>query len=203
MAGRDFARFLITDSHGLVRFEREGLTGSPLRVLQVPFLDGDDAPMLVVMLDEEGGASEPAIGASADARMCASLVSLMPFGMALVDRDGRFLQMNDAFARAAEVDPAAPPLYPGDLLVREDKGVVADAIRRFANGATHSTDLAVRLKDHPEEPVALSIAGARGPGRCGGAAQPQGQQRGDAAEARGGAGDQDAGGRPARGRRRA
>ncbi|MES2054780.1 MAG: response regulator, partial [Pseudomonadota bacterium] len=34
----------------------------------------------------------------------------------------------------------------------------------FANGATHSTDLAVRLKDHPDEPVALSIAGARGLG---------------------------------------
>ena len=163
VAGRDFARFLITDSHGLVRFEREGLTGSPLRVLQVPFLDGDDAPMLVVMLDEEGGASEPAIGASASAHV-RSLVSLMPFGMALVDRDGRFLQMNDAFARAAQVDAAAPPLYPGDLLVKEDKGVVADAIRRFANGATHSTDLAVRLKDHPDEPVALSIAGARGLG---------------------------------------
>ncbi|MEO7170175.1 MAG: response regulator [Sphingomonas sp.] len=163
VAGRDFARFLITDSHGLVRFEREGLTGSPLRVLQIPFLDGDDAPMLVVLLDEEGGANEPAIGASASAHV-RSLVSLMPFGMALVDRDGRFLQMNDAFARAAEVDAAAPPLYPGDLLVREDKGVVADAIRRFANGATHSTDLAVRLKDHPEEPVALSIAGARGLG---------------------------------------
>ncbi|MFA6115310.1 MAG: response regulator [Sphingomonas sp.] len=163
VAGRDFARFLITDSHGLVRFEREGLTGSPLRVLQVPFLDGDDAPMLVVMLDEEGGASEPAIGASASAHV-RSLVSLMPFGMALVDRDGRFLQMNDAFARAAQVDAGSPPLYPGDLLVKEDKGVVADAIRRFANGATHSTDLAVRLKDHPDEPVALSIAGARGLG---------------------------------------
>jgi len=161
--GRDFARFLITDSHGLVRFEREGLTGAPLRVLQIPFLDGEDAPMLVALLDEEGGTSEPAIGASAAAHV-RSLVSLMPFGMALIDRDGRFLQMNDAFARAAQVDPAAPPLYPGDLLVKEDKGVVADAIRRFANGATHSTDLAVRLKDHPDEPVALSIAGARGLG---------------------------------------
>jgi two-component system cell cycle sensor histidine kinase/response regulator CckA len=161
--GRDFARFLITDSHGLVRFEREGLTGAPLRVLQIPFLDGEDAPMLVALLDEEGGAGEPAIGASPAAHV-RSLVSLMPFGIALVDRDGRFLQMNDAFARAAQVDPASPPLYPGDLLVKEDKGVVADAVRRFANGATHSTDLAVRLKDHPEEPVALSIAGARGLG---------------------------------------
>ena len=163
IAGRDFARFLITDDHGQVRFEREGLSGVPLRVLQIPFLEGDDAPILVALLDEEANVQTPAIGASAAAHV-RSLVSLMPFGIALVDRDGRFIQMNDAFARAGQVDAHAPPLYPGDLVVREDKGVVADAIRRFASGATHSTDLAVRLKDHPDEPVALTIAGARGLG---------------------------------------
>ena len=160
--GRDFARFLITDANGMARFEREGLTRNPLRVLQIPFLDGDDAPMLVALIDEEEGAA-PAIGESASAHI-RSLVALMPFGVALIGGDGRFLQMNDAFARAAAVDPASPPIYPGDLVVREDKGVVADAIRRFAGGAAHSTDLAVRLKDHPDEPVALSIAGARGLG---------------------------------------
>ena len=159
--GRDFARFLITDAQGMARFEREGLTRNPLRVLQIPFLDGEDAPMLVALIDEEEG--HAAIGESASAHI-RSLVSLMPFGVALIGGDGRFLQMNAAFARAAAVDPASPPIYPGDLLVREDKGVVADAIRRFAGGATHSTDLAVRLKDHPDEPVALSIAGARGLG---------------------------------------
>ncbi|WP_339561412.1 hypothetical protein, partial [Pseudomonas sp. EA_65y_Pfl1_P113] len=118
--------------------------------------------MLVALIDEEEN-SQPAIGESAAAHI-KSLVSLMPFGVALIGGDGRFVQMNDAFARAAAVDPHSPPIYPGDLLVREDKGVVADAIRRFAGGATHSTDLAVRLKDHPDEPVALSIAGARGLG---------------------------------------
>jgi two-component system cell cycle sensor histidine kinase/response regulator CckA len=148
----------------MARFEREGLTSNPLRVLQIPFLDGEDAPMLVALIDEEDG-SHPAIGESASAHI-KSLVSLMPFGVALIGADGRFLQMNDAFSRAASVDPLSPPLYPGDLLVREDKGVVADAIRRFAGGATHTTDLAVRLKDHPDEPVALSIAGARGLGEA-------------------------------------
>ncbi|WP_010164245.1 response regulator [Sphingomonas sp. PAMC 26617] len=162
--GRDFARFLITDAYGMARFEREGMTRNPLRVLQIPFLDGEDAPMLVALIDEEDGA-HPAIGESASAHI-KSLVALMPFGVALIGADGRFLQMNDAFARAAAVDPNSPPLYPGDLLVREDKGVVADAIRRFAGGATHSTDLAVRLRDHPDEPVALSIAGARGLGEA-------------------------------------
>ena len=161
LAGRDFAHLLITDSRGLVRFEREGLEGTPLRLIPVPFQDGDDAPLLVALLDDEEDA--PAIGASAAAHV-RSLVSLMPFGMALVDRDGRFLQMNDAFIRAAQVDGASPPLYPGDLVVREDKAAVADAIRRFAGGATHSTDMAVRLRGHPDEPVVLTIASARGLG---------------------------------------
>jgi two-component system cell cycle sensor histidine kinase/response regulator CckA len=162
IVGRDFARFLMTDERGMVRFEREGMLKNPLRVLQIPFLDGDAAPMLVALIDEEQSAA-PAIGASASAHV-QTLVALMPFGVALVGADGRFLQMNDSFARAAAVDPAAPPIYPGDLVVREDKGVVSDAVRRFASGAAHSTDLAIRLKDHPDEPVALSIAGARGLG---------------------------------------
>ena len=164
LVGRDFGHLLITDSRGLVRFEREGLEGTPLRLVQIPFGSsdsGDSSPVLVALLDDEEGA--PAIGASAAAHV-RSLVSLMPFGMALVDRDGRFLQMNDAFSRAAQVDPAAPPLYPGDLVVREDKAAVGDAVRRFAGGATHSADMAVRLKHHPDEPVALTIAGARGLG---------------------------------------
>ncbi|RYD98096.1 MAG: response regulator, partial [Sphingomonadales bacterium] len=162
--GRDFARLLITDSLGLVRFEREGLTGTPLRVLQVPFLDGDDAPMLVTLLDEErGAAAAPAIGGSATAHV-RSLIALLPSGLALVDRDGRFVSMNDAFVKATRVNAAAPPLYPGDLVVREDKAALADAVRRFAGGAAQSAEMTVRLHDAPEEPVAITIAGARGLG---------------------------------------
>uniref|UniRef100_UPI0035CB85D5 response regulator n=1 Tax=uncultured Sphingomonas sp. TaxID=158754 RepID=UPI0035CB85D5 len=148
---------------GLVRFEREGLEGTPLRLVRLPFADGADAPVLVALLDDHEGA--PAVGASAAAHV-RTLVSLMPIGLALVDRDGRFVQMNDTFLRAAQVDPAHPPLYPGDLVVREDKGAVADAVRRFAGGSTHSADMAIRLKDHPDEPVALTIAGARGMGEA-------------------------------------
>ncbi|WP_066795600.1 hybrid sensor histidine kinase/response regulator [Sphingomonas soli] len=162
--GRDFARLLITDSVGLVRFEREGLTGTPLRVLQIPFLDGDDAPMLVTLLDEEqGAAAAPAIGGSATAHV-RSLIALLPSGLALVDRDGRFVSMNDAFVKATRVNAAAPPLYPGDLVVREDKAALADAVRRFASGAAQSAEMTIRLHDAPEEPVAITIAGARGLG---------------------------------------
>ncbi|WP_425567191.1 ATP-binding protein [Sphingomonas cynarae] len=161
--GRDIVDMLMTDSRGLVRFEREGLEGTPLRLLQVPFLDDEQAPLLVMILDDRDDAAGIREGASATEHV-RSLVSLMPFGMALVDRDGRFMQMNESFLRAAGVDAESIPLYPGDLVVREDKAAVADAIRRFASGATHSTDMAVRLKDHPDEPVALTIAGARGLG---------------------------------------
>lgn len=160
--GADFARFLITDERGLIRFEREGRDGNPLRLVQVPFSDIDGAPILVALLDEDEAPVSLGSGAAAHIR---TLVQLMPLGIALVDRDGRFFEMNDAFIRAAAVDRDAPPLYPGDLVVREDKAAVADAVRRFAGGgAAHVTDIAVRLRDLPEEPVVLSIAGARGLG---------------------------------------
>ena len=160
--GADFARFLITDGHGRIRFAHEGAQGNPLRLLQVPFTKGDDAPILVALLDEEDNALTSGAGTAGHIR---TLVQLMPVGIALVDRDGRFIEMNDAFMRAASLDPSAPPIYPGDLVVREDKAAVADAMRRFAaGGAAHAADMAVRLRDHPEEPVILSIAGARGLG---------------------------------------
>jgi two-component system cell cycle sensor histidine kinase/response regulator CckA len=155
--GEDLARFLVEDQGGTVRFVAEGVTANPLRLVQIPLADDADAPILVALID-----SEPGLGGSGDG--IEALLMLMPFGVALVDREGRFLQMNSAFARAADVDATAPPIYPGDLVVREDKSAVADAIRRFASTATRSTDLAVRLKDHPDDPVALSIAAARGLG---------------------------------------
>ncbi|WP_010545582.1 response regulator [Sphingomonas elodea] len=162
--GRDFARLLITDSVGQVRFEREGIEGTPLRVLQIPFLEGDEAPLLVALLDEEPAViASPALGGSASHHV-RSLISILPTGLALIDRDGRFLMMNDAFVRTARVNSAAPPLYPGDLVVREDKATLADAVRRFAGGAPQSLEITVRLKDVSEEPVAITIAGARGLG---------------------------------------
>lgn len=163
--GRDFARFLITDGAGLVRFEREGLSGNPLRVLQIPFLEGDDAPMLIALLDEDIAAPVPAIGGDAAAHV-RSLVALLPVPLALVGRDGRFVHMNDAFVRSAGVNSASPPLYPGDLVVREDKGALADAVRRFANGAAHSTQMPVRFAGAADEVVQLTLAGARGLGEA-------------------------------------
>ena len=160
--GRDITRFLITDNRGTVRFEREGLSGTPIRVLEIPFLDGDATPMLVALLDEEYAPAQE-MGAESTAHV-RSLIALLPTGIALVGADGRFAFMNDAFVRAAHVNTDAPPLYPGDLVVREDKSTLADAVRRFAAGAAHSMDLTVRFAQAPDEAVSLSIASARGLG---------------------------------------
>ncbi|SOB87889.1 two-component system, cell cycle sensor histidine kinase and response regulator CckA [Sphingomonas guangdongensis] len=161
--GRDFARFLITDSAGVVRFEREGLSGNPLRLLQVPFVEEEEAPILVALLDDEPTIAMPAIGSSAASHV-RSLVALLPAPLALVDRDGRFVHMNDAFTTAAGVEAGSPPLYPGDLVVREDKGALADAIRRFAGGGGFTTQLTVRFAARAEEPVQIRLTGARGLG---------------------------------------
>jgi two-component system cell cycle sensor histidine kinase/response regulator CckA len=158
LAGDDLAQYLIGDADRLVRFVAEGAAATPMRLLQLPLGERDDAPILVALVDAETGIAP---GAAADVE---ALIMLMPFGVALVDREGRFVQMNPTFARAADVDQANAPLYPGDLVVREDKGAVADAVRRFTGGGTRSMDLAVRLKDHPDEPVVLTIASARGLG---------------------------------------
>jgi two-component system cell cycle sensor histidine kinase/response regulator CckA len=93
-----------------------------------------------------------------------SLLDMLPIGLALVDRDGRFLTMNGAFRQAAGLKGSAMPVYPGDLVMKEDKAAVADAVRRNARGPAMSGDLAVRLTHQGSEPVALTIAGLRGLG---------------------------------------
>ncbi len=165
MEGRDFARFLTTDSAGQVRFEREGASGNPLRVVQIPFLEGEDAPLLVALLDEDGAATMPAIGTNVASHV-RSLIALLPVPLALIDRDGRFVHMNDAFTRSAGVVEATPPVYPGDLVVREDKGALADAIRRFAGGGGYATQLAIRFAERPDEPVQVGLTSARGLGEA-------------------------------------
>lgn len=163
VVGRDFARLIIADSAGHVRFEHEGAAGNPLRLLQIPLGDGQGAPLVLALIDEEDMGLPAAIGDDVAGHVRA-LVSLIPLGVAMIDRDGRFVHFNPAFAEATGVNVALPPLYPGDLVVREDKAALADAIRRFSGGTTHAADMQVRLANRPDEPVAVTLAGARGLG---------------------------------------
>jgi two-component system cell cycle sensor histidine kinase/response regulator CckA len=159
--GTALVELLAIGEDGGVRFAREGRNAGPLRLAQVPFgATEGEGPILFFLLDELGSVGREG-GASLNA-----LVEILPLGLALVDRDGRFLHLNAAFRRAAGLSRSASPAWPSDLVVEEDKGAVADSVRRFARGPSMSGDIAVRLKARPEEPVALTVAGARGLGEA-------------------------------------
>ena len=162
VAGREFVTLLSSDAKGVVRFASEGPAGLPLRLLQIPVeADQNEGARVIVLLDEDA----VHMGAGADVSL-QTLLAMLPLGLALADRDGRFLYLNQAFIRAAGIPAGSTPVYPGDLVIREDKTAVADAVRRFATGQAVSGDMAVRLRDRPEEPIALTIAGARGLGEA-------------------------------------
>jgi len=145
------------DEH--MRFIAEGEMAQPVRAVHVPANHTADSGAGTFLLFDTGAAGQDAQSSNLQA-----LLDVMPIGLALVDRDGRFLTMNGAFRQAADLKGSSMPVYPGDLVVKEDKAAVADAVRRNARGPAMSGDLAVRLTHQPTEPVALTIAGLRGLG---------------------------------------
>jgi two-component system cell cycle sensor histidine kinase/response regulator CckA len=142
-----------------MRLVAEGELGHPLHALHLPADSAEETGAGTFMLfDSEGSASV------AQSSNLQALLDVLPIGLALVDRDGRFLTMNNAFRQAAGLKGSAMPVYPGDLVVKEDKAAVADAVRRNSRGPAMSGDLAVRLAHQSSEPVALTLAGLRGLG---------------------------------------
>ena len=142
-----------------MRLVAEGEAAQPVRAVHVPAETSGEGGAGTFLLFEPGGA-----GLVAESSNLQALLDVLPIGLALVDRDGRFLTMNAAFRQAAGLKGSAMPVYPGDLVVKEDKAAVADAVRRNARGPAMSGDLAVRLAHQASEPVALTIAGLRGLG---------------------------------------
>src|SRR3546814_1085391 len=74
--------------------------------------------------------------------------------------------MNRAFTRAAGVAEERMPRYPGDLVVGEDKGPLADMIRRHSSGQQVGGDLSIRLAGQSDEPVSMRVVGVRGLGEA-------------------------------------
>ncbi len=141
-----------------LRLVSEGERAPPMRLVHVPVdADKGDGAGLMLLIDRV----EPSQPDSANVQ---ALLELLPIGLALVDRDGRFLTMNKAFKTAGGIVDGQATTYPGDLVAKEDKGPVADAVRRNARGPAMSRDLPIRLNAQPGEPVALTVAGLRGLG---------------------------------------
>jgi two-component system cell cycle sensor histidine kinase/response regulator CckA len=117
---------------------------------------------LLLAVDEEGAKVERGLALA----HVEQLLSTLPLGLALVDRDGRFLFANEAFVRVLGVEADILPTYPADLVINEDKGAVLESIRRYSRGSMASGDIAIRLKERPDEVIALSIAAVRGLGEA-------------------------------------
>ncbi|HEX3422791.1 MAG TPA: response regulator [Sphingomicrobium sp.] len=152
---------LVSEAEGGAHFQltAEGENARPLRALLLPLDPPGPSDYGNFYLFD----SPDTLPMSSSSHLQA-LLDMLPIGLALVDGDGRFLTMNQAFFQAAGIKGGSTPLYPGDLVVKEDKATVADAIRRNARGPAMSGDIAVRLVCQPSEPVALTIAGLRGLG---------------------------------------
>lgn len=172
LAGQDFATLLRADDRDRIYFAREGKRGSPQTLIHVPLTHAadprapgpDEGPSLMLLIDAAVGlgAIAETSGGGATPQLEA-LLGALPLGLAMTDRDGRFLFANEPFRRAAGIEGALPP-FPSDIVVREDKAALVDAVRRFGKGPASTTDLAVRLRGQPEDPVSLGIAGVRGLG---------------------------------------
>lgn len=168
----EFVQLLRSDDRDRIFFAREGQQGSPQTLVHVPLdtpdhvrvSEADQAPSLMLLVDSTVGIGGWEGSTKAAIPQLEALLSALPLGLALTDRDGRFLFANKAFLRAVEREERGLPQFPSDLVVREDKAAIADTVRRFAKGATASGDMAVRLANDKEEPVSIGLAGVRGLG---------------------------------------
>ena len=152
-----FSELVEVAEDGSFHLPADGEAGGPLRAVHVPVNPAVPGGTGTFLLFDGSAAS----GGSSNLQ---ALLDMLPIGLALVDRDGRFLTMNQAFRNAAGIKDNAKLVYPGDLVVKEDKAAVADSVRRNARGPAMSGDIAIRLTRDPKEPVALTIAGLRGLG---------------------------------------
>ncbi|MEC7399324.1 MAG: PAS domain-containing protein, partial [Pseudomonadota bacterium] len=177
LKGSEFVQLLRTDDRDRIYFAREGQQGTPQTLVQISLEPdrksreaGSDpaalpAPSTMVLIDGQVGiGNRTDAGRTAAVPQLEALLAALPLGLALTDRDGRFLFANKAFLRAIEREQEGLPQYPSDLVVREDKGPLSDTVRRFARGSAASGDMAVRLAGDKEEPISLGLAGVRGLG---------------------------------------
>ncbi len=178
MSGQEFVRLLRSDDRERIYFAREGQKGSPQTLVQVPLVDPDlaaaetvpgqaaaEAPSIMLLIDSGIGLGGWGGESKGQAAQLESLLEQLPLGLATTNRDGKFLFANPAFRRAAGIGADLPP-YPSDLVVPRDKTAMSDAVRRHGQGPASSGDIAVRLRNEPDEPISLGLAGVRGLGEA-------------------------------------
>ncbi len=175
LAGQDFVSLLRTDERDRLFFAREGRSGTSQTLVDIaldePGADGiaraEETTSLMLLIDSGLGIGSGWDSSSqAGVAQLADLLAQLPLGLAMTDRDGRFLFGNDAFLRSVDREGRGLPKFPTDLVVPEDKSPLSDAVRRHGRGPATSGDMAVRLTHQPGEPVSIGLAGVRGLGEA-------------------------------------
>ena len=176
LAGQEFVSLLRSDDRDRIYFAREERSASPQTLIDVRLsepaqagsaLGPDDGATLMLLIDNGVGIGSSWDGAAqAGVAQLEALLAQLPLGLAMTDRDGRFLFGNDGFLRSVGRGDRGLPPFPTDLVVREDKAVLSDAVRRNGRGPATSGDIAVRLVAQPDEPVSMGLAGVRGLGEA-------------------------------------
>ncbi|MEM1194848.1 MAG: response regulator [Pseudomonadota bacterium] len=175
LVGQDFVSLLRSDDRDRLFFAREGRGGKPQTLIDVPleepdahgFIRADESSTLMLLIDSGVGIGSGWDGSSqAGVAQLDALLSQLPLGLAMTDRDGRFLFGNEAFLRSVDREGRGLPAFPTDLVVQEDKAALSDAVRRHGRGPATSGDMAVRLAHQPAEPVSIGLAGVRGLGQA-------------------------------------
>lgn len=174
LAGQDFVSFLRSDDRERIYFAREGKGGTPQTLIHVPLDDPDnpspagpeEAQSLMLLVDSGVGIGSGWETSSQGVAQLEALLAQLPLGLAMTDRDGRFLFSNEAFLRAIDREQRGLPAFPTDLVVREDKAALSDAVRRHGRGPATSGNMAIRLVHAPDETISLGLAGVRGLGEA-------------------------------------
>ena len=175
LAGQDFVSVLRSDERDRIYFAREGRGGTPQTLIDVALSDPDlaipagpdESTSLMMLVDSGVGIGSGWDGSSqAGVAQLDALLGQLPLGLAMTDRDGRFLFGNDAFLRSVEREGRGLPAFPTDLVVLEDKAALSDTVRRHGRGPASSGHMPVRLTSQPEEPVSMGLAGVRGLGEA-------------------------------------
>ncbi|MBW8910362.1 MAG: hybrid sensor histidine kinase/response regulator, partial [Sphingomonas sp.] len=116
-----FAQLLVAQDD-IIQLTREGERANPLRIIQIALGERDEGPgaTLFLLVDEKRD-----IGLLGERQALATihlhgLLGMLPLGLALAERDGRVLFMNDPFIRAAGLAPDATIVYPSDLVVEDE-----------------------------------------------------------------------------------
>jgi two-component system cell cycle sensor histidine kinase/response regulator CckA len=174
LLGEDFVSFLRSDQRDRIFFAREGRAGTPQTLIDVPLRAPDDpasdngpdeSTSLMLLVDSGVGIGSGWDGQThAGVAQLEALLAQLPLGLAMTDRDGRFLFGNEAFLRSVEREGRGMPSFPTDLVVPEDKAALSDAVRRHGRGPATSGEMGVRLNAQPDEPVSIGLAGVRGLG---------------------------------------